>query len=137
MAGLSGYWTGWFDYGEGRGVTHFGASVVARAGEIEGATLELDGEGHELEALLEGEHAAGYASFTKFYSGGGPSHAHPVEYAGEINSAGTRITGQWTIEGDEEIFGTSISFVGNFAMQKVSPLPRVASRTRASVSVKR
>lgn len=137
MAGLSGYWTGWYDYGSGRGVTHFTASVSAKAGQLEGTTIEIDGEGYELEAVIEGEHAGGFASFSKFYTSGGPGYEFPVEYAGEINSAGTRITGQWTIEGDEDVFGASVSFVGNFAMQKVGPLPRVAVTRKASVDAKR
>jgi len=137
MAGLNGYWTGWYDYGDGRGVTHFSASLSDTGGALEGITFEIDSDGRELEAFLDGERHAGFAEFTKIYDADLPGYDFPVEYAGEVNSAGTRITGQWMIEGEEDIFGTAITFVGNFAMQRVSPLPRAAVERKTSVEVKR
>lgn len=137
MAGLNGYWTGWYDYGDGRGVTHFSACLSDMGGVLEGMTFELDRDGRELEASIDGDHHAGFAHFTKLYDADLPGYDFPVEYAGEVNSAGTKITGQWTIEGEEDIFGTAITFVGNFAMQRVSPLPRAAVERKASVDIKR
>ena len=116
---LSGRWTGVYFYPWDEEMnpfddlppTPFSAELVDVGGRISGSTIEPDLLGEfgqsEIPAILEGHHADGVLTFSKFPEGEG--HDDPIAYTGAISSDGNSITGEWMIVGD---------WSGTFQMQR-------------------
>lgn len=138
QSGLSGYWTGWYDYGDGRGRTPFTASISDTSGGLDGATLEVTERGAELQATIEGDHDGHFVTFTKLYNSTPDGHYdHPIEYAGQILNKGREVRGKWVIEFEESFLGTAMSYVGDFAMQRVSRGIAVSAEEKQSLEARR
>lgn len=130
---LAGWWSGWYDYGDGRARTLFTAHLHIREGALTGSTLEEMPDGGEIAAALTGEAGAQHVSFTKRYLDPPPGYGRPVAYAGEASPQGDRITGQWRIEAEDTLFGVTLHFVGNFEMRRVAGLAAVRAWLSARV----
>ena len=118
--GLSGYWTGWYDYGGGRGRVPFSAMVEDRGGQVRGSTFEVDEQGRELSATLSGSHDGLTLDFVKRYVGRSDTYKEAIDYSGEIRDEGREVRGVWAIEVDASVFGHAFTYVGTFAMRRVS-----------------
>ncbi len=126
---LSGRWTGVYFYplddehnpDDDLPPVPFSAELTDTAGHVSGTTSEPDLLGYpgspDIPAVLDGHHARGVLTFSKFPEGGG--HDDPIAYTGETSSDGNSIAGQWAIAGD---------WSGTFRMQRrVAPV--LASRS--------
>jgi len=91
--------------------TPFTAKLVDRCGHVTGRTTEPDMFGGpdalQIPATLEGHHANGELTFTKFPDGGG--QIHTIDYMGTISGDANIISGRWIIYGEWE---------GTFRMQR-------------------
>jgi len=100
--------------------TPFTAELTDDAGHVAGRTVEPDMFGGPyappIPALIDGSHADGELTFTKFPEGGGQTHT--IDYAGTISGDGNVIAGRWIIYGVWE---------GTFQMQR-----RVVSADKAA-----
>lgn len=98
---LTGIWAGVYNYPGLSQPEHFDAVLFDRGGQFSGTiheTARLTGEPVELNALVEGSHAAGEVSFIKRYDGTG-GWAHSVHYDGHLDATGTEISGRWRLAG--------------------------------------
>ena len=91
--------------------TPFTASLTDQSGHVTGHTVEPDVFGGPgalpIPALIDGSHAGGELTFTKFPEGGGQTHT--IDYVGSISGDGNIIAGRWIIYGAWE---------GTFQMQR-------------------
>ena len=104
--------------------TPFTAELADNAGMVEGRTLEPDlfsgADASPIPARLEGHHADGELTFTKFPEGGG--QVHTIDYVGSISRDANSISGRWIIYGEWE---------GTFRMQRRVVASGVTTRTTA------
>lgn len=100
-AGLSGYWTGVYDYPGADEPVPFNAVLDVSGAAVSGETIEPntfaptpDGE---LFAWIDGSVADGEIAFVKTYEPL-PGAGHAVSYVGRLERGGKRIVGRWRIQ---------------------------------------
>ena len=101
-ADLGGSWQGQFTYSDGRPGVPMSIDLSDSNGQISGRTTEPntfgDSSAAQLFANVSGSRSGNSIQFVKTYDGTG-GQTHSVNYAGTINSSGTRITGSWSLRG--------------------------------------
>lgn len=101
---LSGIWSGWYAYADGRDRVPFTAMISERDGAFSGSTLEPNtfaaGDGEELQADISGLRDGEAVDFVKRYTAGQNVHNQPILYEGETDPKLTIIRGDWSFEDD-------------------------------------
>jgi hypothetical protein len=113
---LAGRWTGEYSYpDDAQEPVKFHLKLTQKGDEISGSTKEKNTFGEMSEPFLYAnckgkfDPETGKVTWTKTYDGtGGVSHA--VEYSGTLSADGTKIEGEWTLQGSS----------GRFTLRKLS-----------------
>lgn len=103
---LSGEWDGHFDYPLALGPrTPFLATITQQGRHFSGTIIEPDlyGGSTAAKAFIEGVITERAVDFTKTYSRASAAYSELVDYVGQVQGDGDRITGMWSIY---EINGT-------------------------------
>jgi hypothetical protein len=104
---LSGLWLGSFSYEAGRGpATPFMARLSDAGGSLSGDTVEPNTVGFStatLEAFIAGRRDGTSVDFTKTYDGASDC-AHSVDYVGLLSGDGNKVSGVWSMDGQDGRF---------------------------------
>jgi hypothetical protein len=124
--GLSGRWTGIYNYPSLLPPNNFEANIRDVGGVITGIITQprefFEGTGPPHHAVIDGRREGSSVTFVKFYDDLERATPH---YSGEIQGGGNEIAGQWTIPGD---------WSGTFIMGRASGAEEEAERrVRAEV----
>jgi hypothetical protein len=100
-AGLTGHWTGLYNYPDGGPPVPFEAVLHESSGCITGTTTEtsdlLDRHGEILHAVIDGRREGGTVRFLKMYEA--DDDYDVVHYEGTVHPDGDEIDGRWEIPG--------------------------------------
>ena len=100
---LTGFWSGHYRYEDGwREPVLFLCNLRDNDGALIGEISEQVSDfviGEVLRAAVHGQRSGRVVEFAKTYDGAG-SFAHRVDYHGEVDAAGFKISGYWHLEGE-------------------------------------
>ncbi len=108
LSSIKGMWEGTYQYSSSSDVGEFPfrLRLTENEGHVSGLAVEEDinqGTG-TIRAEIEGAIDGRAVRFTKRYVKAGDVYARPVEYEGQLNAEGDRISGVWRLPDDSGTF---------------------------------